>query len=220
MLVNTCQCLSMIHQAKKGQVQCEYMLVNINQWFTWPQRPSTMWIFPCQCLSMIHLAKKAKCNVNLCLSIFINDSPGQKSQVQCESMLVNVYQWFTGPKRPSAMWIYVCQYLSMIHQAKKAKCNVNLCLSMFINDLPGQKGQVQCVSMLVIDTHPAWIPGGWPKGWEKLPTLLLHVNFMHSTFCISGHLKLSLSISVLKFPYIQAPKPNHISHSMLKLSFL
>ena len=87
------------------------MWIYAYQWFTRPKRSSAMWIYAYQCLSMIHLAQKVKCNVNLCLSMIhlaqkikcnvnlclsmlINDSPGPKDQVQCESMFSNAYQRF------------------------------------------------------------------------------------------------------------------------------
>ena len=56
--------------------------------------------------------------------------------MQYESMFVNGYH-----------------YLSSIHPAKKAKCNVNPCLSMLVIDSPSQKDLEQCESMFVKTSH-------------------------------------------------------------------
>ena len=83
------------------------------------------------CLSMVITrftrSKKAKGNVNPCLTMLVFDSPSQKGQGQCESMLNNACLWFTKPKRP--------------RQCKS-------CLTMLVFDSPTQKGQGQCESIL------------------------------------------------------------------------
>ena len=142
--VNLCLPMLFIDSPRqKGQVQSEFMLNNACQTFTKSKRPNAMWIYACQCFSSILPTKKAKYKVNLCWTTLVKHSRSQKGQMQCESMLVNAFHRFSPPKRPSTKWIYAEQRLSNTHEVKKAKCNVNLCLSMFIIDSPGQKGQVQ-----------------------------------------------------------------------------
>ena len=115
--------------------------------FTWPKRPSAMWIYACQwltllvidspgqngqvqcesmfvrgwhCLSSIHLAKTVKCNMNLCLSVV---------DIACH--------WFTRPKR--------------------------LCLSRLINDSLGTKGNgnLNLFLSLILTWHSCQVT--WPK---------------------------------------------------------